>query len=322
MNTAIPQAQSGKGSVAKTRTWIICGAAIMALALIIRASTAVPLWAKVPSDVTLNVTLESAKTLPLLTASNFIVTDNGQLQNVQVVAGPQLPSPLHVALVLEEGMAPSLNNQLANLRHFVEQLPNGTNVMVATIDRNHANIVMPFTTDLSHAAGSISANWDTPSQVPLNAFVSLSEVIDRFRGLEGRKEIVMIGPGYDILQDEITPSFNIDLIQAETKARKENVVVHTIWVPSAAGPSGHMDLSGASNMFDLADATGGLSFWNVDRSIVQNLMGRLNTIREAINHQYILHFSPDLLPNQSHHIKVKLKDVQEAREIKINFPNR
>ncbi|MBZ5554946.1 MAG: hypothetical protein LAO21_19700 [Acidobacteriia bacterium] len=295
-----------------------------AATLAILGATFVPtsLLAKTPPEVTLTVTVGGAKSIPTLTASNFVVTDHGQMQNVQVLAGPPLQSPLHVALVVEEGTAPSLNNQLANLRRFIEQLPAGTDVMIATIDRNHANLVVPFTTDLRRAANSISILKDVPSEVPLSAFVSLSDVIGRFKGLDGRKEIVMVGPGYDTLQEEISPSSNMDLQQAERKAREENVVVHTIWVPSAVPFSRLFDLSGSSNMADLAEATGGLSFWNIDRSVVQDLTARLNTIQEAFNQQYVLRFTPDIPFNQSHNIRVKLKDVQEANEIKVNFPKR
>lgn len=310
--------QSGM-QVRISTTWLT---AVAILAIFAAAFVPTPLRAKTSPEVTLTVTLGGAKSLPTLNASNFVVTDHGQLQNVQVLAAPPLESPLHVALVLEEGIAPTMNNQLANLRRFIDQLPEGTNIMVATLDRNHANVVVPFTSDLNRAANSISILKDFPSEVPLNAFVSLSEVIGRFKGLEGRKEIVMVGPGYDTLQDEISPSFNTDLLQAEKKARDENVVVHTIWIPAAVRFSRRFDLSGSSNMADLAAATGGLSFWNIDRSVVQDLTARLNTIQEAFNQQYILRFTPDLPFKQPHNIRVKLKDVQEAKEIKVNFPSR
>ncbi len=75
-------------------------------------------------------------------------------------------------------------------------------------------------------------------------------------------------------------------------------------------------------MADLANATGGLSFWNIDHSVVQDLAARLNTIQEAFNRQYVLRFAPDLPPGQPHNIRVRLKDIREAKEIKVSFPNR
>jgi VWFA-related protein len=322
MNFTIPLRQMKKQTGMRMRISAVGLSAVATLAIFAATFAPTPLRAKTPPEVTLTITLAGAKSLPALNASNFVVTDHGQLQNVQVLAGPSLQSPLHVALVIEEGTAPSLNNQLANLRRFIEQLPEGTNIMVVTLDRNHANVVVPFTTDQKRAAQSVSIVNDFPSGVPLNAFVSLSDVIGRFKGLEGRKEIVMVGPGYDTLQDEISPSSNTDLQQAEKKAREENVVVHTIWIPSAVRFSRILDLSGSSNMADLATATGGLSFWNIDRSVVQDLTTRLNTIQEAFNQQYILRFIPDLPFKEPHNIRVKLKDVQEGKAIKVNFPNR
>lgn len=297
---------------------------VLALAsLLMIAMVALPLGAKVTNrEVTLNVTLQGAKSLPPLHASNFVVTDNGQLQNIQVVAGPSSPLPLYVALVLENGVAASTNNQLGNLKQFITELPEGAKVLLAKIDRNHATVVVPFTSDRSRAAQAISILTDVPSEVPLNTFVSVSEVVNNFKGLEGRKEMVLIGSGFDILQDELTPVNNTDLLQAENKARAENVAVHTIWVPSAAGQSPRLNLSGASNMQDLATATGGLSFWNVDRRVVLNLGTWLDTLRAAFDQQYVLRFSPDLAPGQSHRIKVHLRDVQEAKLIRINFPHR
>ncbi|MDD5542495.1 MAG: hypothetical protein PHX83_04910 [Acidobacteriia bacterium] len=300
----------------KAWSWISAGLLVIALAVL-------PLSAKVTNrEVTLNVMLQGAKSLPPLQASNFVVTDNGQLQNVEVVAGPSNPTPLYVAVALENGVAASANNQLGNLKQFIMALPQGTNVLVAKIDRNHATVTVPFTTDRSRTARAVSILADVPSEVPLNTFVSVSELLNNFKGLEGRKELVLIGSGFDILQDELTPTNNSDLQQAENKARDLNVAVHTIWIPSAAGRSPRLDLSGASNMQDVATATGGLSFWNVDRRVVLNLETWLDTLRAAFNQQYVLRFSPDLAPGQRHRIKVQLRDVQESKLIKVNFPKR
>ena len=294
-------------------------AAVFALAVVMPAA----LWAKAPTkDVTITVTVGGPQTPQPLNASHFLVTDNGQLQNVDVVAGPDHNAPLHVAVVLEEGIASSINNQISSLRGFVNQLPPGSNVMVAMINRNQASTVVPFTTDLKRAAQAIPMVMNYRDEVPLNAFVSLSEVIKQFDGIEGRKEIVMIGSGFDVLQDSMTPSYNMDLQRAEEAARRANVVVHTIWVPAAGFHSERMNMLGASNLLDLADATGGQSFWNVDRFVVQDLTPRLQTVAETFSRQYILRFSPDFASRAAHRIKVTLKNVPDAKAMKLSYPVR
>ncbi len=291
------------------------------LILVFGAASTATLMAKTTGNETLiTVTVKDGKNLQPLTASHFVVTDNGQLQNVNVMAGPHEPSPLHVALVLEEGIAGSINNELPDLRRFVQQLPAGAQVMVAIIDRNHSRTVIPFTSDFQKAAQSIPMVMNYVDQVPLSTFVSLSDVIHKFDGLSGRKEIVLIGSGFDVLQEEIVPTFNTDLREAEAKARDANVVIHTLWVPPTGVFSEHFKLIGVSNLQDLSDATGGLSFWNVDRFVVQDLTARLNRIREAFDNQYILAFSPDIPSNRGHRIRVTLRDVPNANKVKVSYP--
>jgi VWFA-related protein len=319
-STTLISAAAVSTSDSNAKRWLGFSALVSLIVIALSFMTIAPLEAKTTNVVTMTVTVEGAKGIQRLSASQFVVTDNGQLQNIDVVEGPQQHSPPHVAIVLEEGSATSINNQLSTLREFVEHLPQGTQVMVATIDRNHSNTVMSFSTDLKHAAQSIPMIVTYKDEVPLNTFVSLSEVIKKFEGLLGRKEIVMIGTGFDVLQDTIDPLSNMDLQHAEARARDEDVVIHTIWIPAVGVSSEHMNLLGASNLSDLSETTGGLSFWNTDRTIVQDLASRLNLIQEAFDQQYILRFSPDIRSKSPHRIKVALKDVPNGKAVKVNYP--
>jgi hypothetical protein len=279
-------------------------------------------WAEADKPVVITITVQGIQQAHALNSSHFVVTDNGQIQAFDVLADPSGQSQLSVALVLEEGAADSLNNQLATLRKFVEELPAGTHVMVAKIDQNHANVVVPLTADLKKAAQSIPIVQNYVDQVPLNTFVSLSEVLEQFKGIAGRKEVVLIGSGFDTLQDENNPTFNTDLQLAEAKACRENVVVHTIWIPATGHFRSHWNLVGASNLLNLADSTGGLAFWNTDEAVVLDLTPHLNLIREALDNQYIISFSPDLPSKRNHRIKVALKDVPAGNTAKVVYPEK
>lgn len=225
---------------------------------------------------------------------------------------------LQLLVLLDDSSASGLANQLADLRSFVQALPNSTAVAVGYMENGGADIAQNFTMDHNLAAKAIRI----PQSIRGGGspFFSLSEVAKQWPSqvVNGRREILMITDGVDRYADlEFNPD-NPYVTAAIRDAQKAAIPVYTIYFRGA----GRLDAdptvtSGGQNyLTQVSQETGGKCLYSGMGNPV-TLTPMLNELSKILSNQYELVFKSHAKPQKG---LVQLKLKMETHGIKLVAP--
>lgn len=243
--------------------------------------------------VTVTVVGKDKDRTPSISPTDFAVYRGKARQEIVEVKGPG-ESPVNVAVLIQEGLAQGVGNELDGIKKFILGLPEGSQVMVGYLRGTGLSVRQPFTADLEHAADSLRI----PSShigVGSAPFIGLIEALERFDGLAGRNQVVMISNGLELNRDfnSASPSQNLDLDRAIAKAQRRGIPVWSLFANSA-GQLGQSRLAasyGQGALNRLSDETGGKAFFAGLGFVTFD--HALETIAEAIDHQYLIAYRGD-----------------------------
>lgn len=239
--------------------------------------------------VTVTVDAKDGKT-PRLAASEFAVFKGKSRQEIVAVKGPA-ESPVNVAILVQEGLDQGVGNEIDRIKKFILGLPEGSQVMVGYLRGTGLSVRQAFTSDLDEAADAlrIPASTVTVGSAP---FIGLRETLERFEGLEGRNQVVLVSNGLDVTRgaDDLAPGRNIDLDRAIAKAQRLGIPVWSLYAnwPGSLGASRTLVSFGQSSLNRLSEETGGKAFFAGSGFVSFN--HGLETIAEAIDNQYLIAF--------------------------------
>jgi len=215
---------------------------------------------------------------------------------------PVTPNGLQVALLIDDGLRTSVGTQLNDIRDFILHLRPGTEIFVGYMqDGRVASPQRGFSTDYAAVAQHV--------RLPLGArginaspYFCLTDFIKRWPGAPETSEdipaatgkarvVLMLTNGVDPYNGSVSP-MNQDspyVAEAATSAQRAGVPVYSIYY-SDAGVRGNLaSLSGQSYLQQVADATGGQSFFQGTWSPV-SLTPFLNQFQRALAETYIATF--------------------------------
>jgi hypothetical protein len=237
--------------------------------------------------VTVTVDADEGET-PRLEHADFAVYKGKNKLEIVGVKGPS-EAPVNLAVLIQDGLDQGVGHELDTIRDFVKGLPEGSRVMVGYLRGTGLRVAEPFTADLKEAASSVRlpfSSLDEPS-VP---FIGLIEALERFEGVEGRNQVVMITNGLELNRDfaSASPVNNIDLDRAISKAQRLGVPVWGIFANSAGRIGRHSTAIayGQGSLKRLSDETGGKAFFS-GRSFV-TFDHALESIADGFRNQYLV----------------------------------
>ncbi len=179
---------------------------------------------------------------------------------------PLTPANTQVALLIDDGLSRSAGIQLNDMRAFATSLPPGTELLVGYMTNGRVEVLQPFTTDYAAAAEKIRLPFGTPGQ-SASPYFCLSDFVKHWPGEDDgahkARTVLMITNGVDPYNGS-TRLDNQDSPYVQTAiddAQRAGVAVSSIYYRDAGFRGGSASLSGQSYLQQVADATGGQSYY-------------------------------------------------------------
>lgn len=253
--------------------------AVLSLAAVVTVMLANPaLRAQVEGPVpTQTLVTVDAKSVPPNSGSELTVAVEGHKEPLSAWA-PVLPAKAQVALLIDDGLRTSLGRELDNLHNFVAGLPPGVEVLIGYLQNGHVVAEQPFTADHAQAASALHLPTGMPG-ISASPYICLSDFVKHWptassnpasAGIGGQPSsrrkarfVLMITDGVDPYNGG-TSVMNQDspyVSAAVTDAQRAGVSVSAIYFSDAGISGASADNSGQNYLAELAQDTGGVSYW-------------------------------------------------------------
>lgn len=245
--------------------------------------------------VRLTVTVEPKKGTEIPTISkDDIVVNQGKQHRPAISWDPAEgnKAALELAILIDDGSAPSLGTQLNDIKTFIMQQPPSTLVAVGYMQNGTVFMTMKtFTQDHAAAAKSVRLPQGYFG-AEASPYLSLSDFIKRWpvNPMIPRREVLMITSGEDTVYGGFYPNPYAD--EAIQNAQCAGIVVYTIYTP-AAGHFGHnywRSYWGENYLSELSEETGAESFYILGPQPAVSFSPYLNKMNNQLGHQFLLEF--------------------------------
>jgi hypothetical protein len=255
---------------------------LLALALLTATATATATVAQAqqegPTPTQALVSFDSKAPVAPTPSDVTIKVDNRATPLSALVPVP--PSDAQVAILIDDGLRRSISLQLKDIQSFIQSLPPATEVFVGYMQNGRiisASGADPgFTSDHAAAAAAVRMSVGLPG-VSASPYFCLSDFVKHWPGASEMQQpqprqaghkarfVLMITNGVDPYNGS-TSIMNQDspyVQTAQDDAQRAGVPVYSIYYPDAGFSSrrGRGSFSGQSYLFQVADATGGASFY-------------------------------------------------------------
>jgi hypothetical protein len=242
------------------------------------------------------VTAES-KDAPRLTADNLMFDINNKKAAPSSLIAVTPPTT-QIALLIDDGLRESVGRELSTLRSFVTNLPPGTEVFVGYMSQGRVQATSGFTTDHAAAASQIRLPVGMPG-VSASPYFCLSDFVKGWpvegagSGAAPRKArfVMMITNGVDPYNGSTSPlNQNSPYVDTAIRdAQRVGVSVSSIYFQDAGFRGGRGSFSGQSYLAQLADGTGGRSYWQGSGNPV-SMQPYLEQFNHDISETYVATF--------------------------------
>ncbi|MFY9226191.1 MAG: hypothetical protein WAQ98_26175 [Blastocatellia bacterium] len=252
---------------------------------------------------TITVTVKEKKNrfIPDLQANDFQVYQDGVLSPIVFIQASN-QAPLNLAIVMQEGLE-QLNLEINSIKQFITNLPTGSKIMVVYAKDNFVTVAQEFTTDLTQAASKIRVT-NSFSSFSVNPYWDLKAVLPYFNGLEQeRNEILFISDGFDPSNGKFsTATSNLYLDQVMREAQKNNVVIFSIFAPSARVKNFFAQNTGINSLIYLSEQTGGHAFYTNSGYVTFDVP--LQKFAQLLKQQYVISYISSGIGKKYYQVKV------------------
>lgn len=221
-----------------------------------------------------------------------------------------VPTSAQVAILIDDGLRQSVANQLGDIRKFIQSLAPGTEIFVGYMQNGRIVTAQPFTTSYESAAQSLRIPFGGIGQ-SASPYFCLSDFVKHWpagpsAAQQGPKArfVLMLTNGVDPYNgsDRISNQDSPYVATAITDAQRAGVSVSSIYYGDAGMRGGRASFSGQSYLQQVAQGTGGRSYYNGSMNPV-SLSPYLDQFDHDISETYIATFN---VPASKDLVRVKL----------------
>ena len=272
-----------------------------------------------PVPTTALISVQSKNDAPFNTAALKLEV-NGHAAEVASVA-PVQSQGLQVALLIDDGLRGNFGIQLNDVKQFIQSLPRGTQVLVGYMQNGTVSSQGGFTTNLAAAASQLRVPFSSPG-ISASPYFCLSEFVKHWPGQgAAARTVLMITNGVDPYNGS-TSIMNQDspyVQTAQNDAQRAGVAVYSLYYPDAGfGGGGRSSFSGQSYLQQVAEATGGESFYQ-GTITPPTLAPYLKEFRQALGESFLVTFNANATHEKNNTlVPIKLKSEQGG--VKIHAP--
>ena len=264
--------------------------------------------------------------LPTATALTLKLDDHAT-QLTSLV--PINPATTQIALLIDDGLSRSAGIQLNDLKGFVSGLPPTTEILVGYMSNGRIETLVPFTTDHAGAAAKVRIPVGLPG-ISASPYFCLSDFVKHWPGdeqdvnpLRKSRFVMMITNGVDPYNgsDSVLNQDSPYVQAAVVDAQRAGVVVSSVYYRDAGfrGGNGRASLSGQSYLQQVADATGGESYYQGSFTPV-SLSPFLRQFTTDVSETYIATFNAPTRGGGREHL-LRLKVDSTIPKLKFRHPD-
>jgi VWFA-related protein len=273
-----------------------------------------------PVVIPMTVQIKEAQQDPELQGVDLTVSEDGEPQAIISIRSRGNNAPIHLIVLIQDDLVPSISNEIKSLASFVRELPKGSRVMIGYIRTGTLQVRQKFTNDLDRAAKSLRAPAGFASAAPYNPYVEVIEALKRFDAQPlGRRAVLLISDGLDVSRgvDSSTPTQSTDLQRAIAESQKRAVAVYSFYAPTI-GAERNLILSGnaQSSLKRLGDETGGEAFFQ-GMGVPVSFDPFIKQLNQKLERQAALTFLSTHLNKGFHRIEVK----SSTPGVKVTVPS-
>lgn len=287
------------------------------------AAVAAPMFAQeIPSEgpvpTTALIQVQSKNNAPLNSAALKLEV-NGHAAEIASVT-PVAKDGAQVAILIDDGLRGNFGVQLDDIKHFLSSLPPNVQVLVGYMQNGTVRAEGGFTTNHEAAAQQLRIPFSAPG-ISASPYFCLQEFVKHWPGQgNAARMVLMLTNGVDPYNGSVSP-LNQDspyVQAAQDDAQRAGVAVYSIYYGDAGIRGGAANFSGQSYLNQVADATGGQSFYQ-GRITPPSLAPYLNEFRNAIAESYLVTFNASATHEKNSTLtSIKIKSEQAG--VKIHAP--
>jgi hypothetical protein len=243
---------------------------------------------------------------------------HSQVANWQPFRGPQ--ASVELVLLIDDGARSSLGREFDDIRQFIQSLPPNVKISLAYMQNGRAMFSGPLTANHATALEELHLPLGASGQ-SASPYFCLSDLAKRWPSNDraARRDVIMITDGVDYyyLQNDADDPYVRAAIQDAVRA---NLVVYSIYWRNAGrvDRSLYENSAGQNHLLELADATGGNSYW-IGTGNPVSLQPYFDDFGRRLNNQYELGFSAPLRGKaEVESLKVKVT----APDVKVTAPQK
>ncbi|MDQ2923968.1 MAG: hypothetical protein M3R43_00140 [Acidobacteriota bacterium] len=230
------------------------------------------------------------------------------------------PSTAQIAILIDDGLRSSFGIQIDDLKKFVNALPPGAQVVVGYMRNGKVEAPQGFSTDHSAVAASIRIPISVAG-ISASPYFCLSDFAKRWpSNARGPRFVLMLTNGVDPYNGS-TSLLNQDspyVQAAQEDAQRAGIAVYAIAYTEAGVRGGSASFSGQSYLNQVAEATGGRSFYNLVGNPV-SLAPFLSEFRSAIAESYTATFMASA-NHENAKTLARLKITTSQPQLKLHAP--
>jgi hypothetical protein len=215
---------------------------------------------------------------------------------------------LELVVLIDGSARASLGNQLDSIAQFLKALPPNTRAAVAYMAYGRAVFAAPFSADQAQVARELHLPGGLPGS-NASPYFCLSDLAKNWPSTDrsARREVLMVTNGVDNYERQYDP--NDPYLQAAiADSVRAGLVVYAVYWQSQilADSSQYQNNAGQNLLLEVAQATGGKSFWQGMGNPV-SLQPFLDELARRLRNQYELSFAGNL------------KDKPEVESLKLKL---
>ena len=277
----------------------------------------IPLEGPVPTTALINV--HSKDNAPLNTAALKLEVD-GRAAVIASVS-PVRAEGVQVAVLIDDGLRGNFGVQLKDLQNFITALPAGTQVLLGYMQNGTVRAEDGFSSDHAAVADKVRVPFSSPG-ISASPYFCLSDFVKHWPGQgQAARMVLMITNGVDPYNGSVSP-LNQDspyVQTAQDDAQRAGVAVYSIYYGDSGIRGGLANFSGQSYLNQVAEATGGESFYQ-GRITPPSLTPYFDEFRKAIGESFLVNFNA-VANHEKSNTLVRIKLKSEQKGVKVHAPD-
>jgi hypothetical protein len=229
------------------------------------------------------------------------------------------PTGAQVAILMDDGLREVVGRELNSLRAFVNGLPPGTEVTIGYMRNGEVYQLVPFTTDHAAAAEKFRLPFGMPGAVA-SPYFALSQFVKNWpSNRPAARFVMMITNGVDPYNGSTSiMNQNSPYVQQTVEdAQRAGVMVSAIYFGDTGYRGRRANFSGQSYLQQVAEGTGGVSYWQGLGSPVSTAP-YLEAFQKSISETYVATFQA-VAPGKKNDL-VRLKATTDLHGVKLRAP--